>query len=253
MKLANRNLVLSAAAVLGAASAVQAAPLVQLTVLGSTSASGPYTSSLQVTAGQTYYYEVQFTVQNNITTAQPVYYVGTNTAPGDGVNSIALDVNTVNSSISGITDSVTSANGTNWLAVQGTTAGTASGSTVTDAFLAQASGTFSLTDTLLKGSFVAGSAASDTLYANFAAASGAAGSIHFNASTTSNGTIGLKSVNFGSANSAASLSDPLVSNLSTGNGLVLTEVVPAPAVVPALGALVSGLGLFGFMRRRQTI
>jgi hypothetical protein len=69
-----------------------AAPFCQLSILGSTSPSGPYTSTLTVTPGETIYYEVQLLALTSVGstyTNTSITVAGATIGSSDGVNSLA--------------------------------------------------------------------------------------------------------------------------------------------------------------------
>jgi len=237
--------ILAAAAVAAVGSVASAAPFALETVLVSTTGnSGSYVSSLSgVTSGELIYYEVT-TVLNSSGTinAYKGYTLGTQVDGTEGINNVSFDLTSSDAGVTAINSALSVSGGTS------DHAGTANGGTVTGVEAQSAPGVFvgaATAATLLTGSFLAGSASTDTLSGNWDTSLG-------------NGSVKVLRSNAATTAITVNNSSETTSNSYFGfTGAVLTEggppPVPAPAIVPALGALVSGLGMISLVRRRRTV
>jgi hypothetical protein len=140
-----------------------AGSFVDLTLLGSTSASGPFTSSLTVTGGEKVYYEVAVTLAP-VGTVNGTHTITSKVDGTDGVNSLSLNI-TGGSSIPVTfkTPLVTSS----WSGITaGLSAGTPSTDGVSGIRVGQAPGVFAGANSesiVLTGSFTTGSSLANNL------------------------------------------------------------------------------------------
>jgi len=250
---------LAASAAVCTATLAHAAPLVNVQVLGSTTNGSNYSSTLTgVTPGETVYYEVvgqiaaPGTSNENGYEGPPPFVVGTQTSV-DGINSISLDL--ADSSGAALpAPSLTSP----FMQGTGASTGAVTGSTVNGIFAIQQPGNFTGGTSpvqFMTGSFTAGTATSDTLAASFDSVINKYAGFQYN--DLNSGQTALAAVPDTENRQTATADGNLPFDPFVGfTPLTITEgspVVPAPRVIPALGALVCGLGIFGFVRRRHQI
>lgn len=262
MKTSRKVLFAAAAAAVCTATMAQAASLVNFEVLGSTSYSSDgsgYAANVTATPGQTVYYEVVAQIAaagtTNVDGDYGPFTLGTQTA-ADGINSVNFNLSsTAGGSLSA---TVNNASGSNFTQISSYNPGVASGSAVTDIVAGLNPGAF-LGGTsqvqVVTGSFVASS--SGTLSAAYDTVDNSGAGIKFFDALSSanqsiaanNDTEDMATVQANAANDEPY--DPLLGfqSLSISSAV---SAVPAPGVVPAL-ALVSGLCVFGGLRRRRRL
>ena len=183
MKMKLKHLLVTAATGVCTATVAHAAPFVNVQVLGSLTSGSGYVSSVNVTTGQTVFYEVVGQIatgtpnnaNKNYTLAQPQ-------TASDGINSIGFDLNNADATATLNSDTLT--NGFN--AGNGSSNGVTSGQSVSAIFAALSPGSVagaSAPIQILTGSLKAGSAKSDLFTGIF---DGSAG-IDVNATKVSSG------------------------------------------------------------------
>jgi hypothetical protein len=206
MKTTLKHSILAAAVALYTANSAKAAFFVDVQVLGNTNGGSTYSSSVNVTPGQTVFYEVvEQLAAPGVSNTIKGYTLGTQVSGTDGVNSLSLNLNDADGAI---LSTPTLVNG--WSGANGTSPGSVSGESITGINAAQGAGVFvgaTSPSQILTGSFVAGSSATDKFSGswNFGGAGGGTGGVKVLTTT------GSKSLSLGGAPGASEASaDPYV-------------------------------------------
>jgi hypothetical protein len=223
-------------------STASAGTFVDLTLLGSTSATGPYTSSLTVNAGETIYYEVEVELAP-VGTVDGTHTIKSKVNGTDGVNSLSLNLTGVGSiPVTFTTPTVA----TSWSGISaGLSAGTPSTDGVNGIRVGQAPGVYTGANSesiVLTGSFTTGSSLAHNLNSVITMDfNGATSGFRYNDGTTAF----MTSSSEGGANPYAGYV-----------GLTLTTAAsvpePASAVLLGLSAIIVG-GFMAAKLRKTTI